>query len=79
MKKLQIFGPGCAKCKKLAEDAEKAAKDLGLEYEIEKITDVREMVKFGVLTTPALGVNGKVKSAGKILDPEKIKILISEE
>ncbi|MFB3925709.1 MAG: thioredoxin family protein [Syntrophales bacterium] len=79
MKRLQILGPGCAKCKKLAEDTEKAAKALGLEYEIEKITDIREMVKFGVLSTPALAVDGKVKSVGKILDAEKIKQLLSEE
>ncbi len=79
MKKLQILGPGCAKCKKLAEDTEKAAKALGLEYEIEKITDIREMVKFGVLSTPALAVDGKVKSVGKLLDAEKIKQLLSEE
>jgi len=78
MKKLQILGPGCAKCKKLAEDTETAAKALGLEYEIEKITDIREMVKFGVLATPALAVDGKVKSVGKILDAEKIKQLLSE-
>jgi small redox-active disulfide protein 2 len=78
MKKLQILGPGCAKCKKLAEDTEKAAKALGLEYEIEKITDIREMVKFGVLSTPALAVDGKVKSVGRVLDAEKIKQLLSE-
>lgn len=76
---MQILGPGCSKCKKLAEDTEKAARDLGLEYEIEKITDIREMIKFGALSTPALAVNGKVKSVGRVLDSESIKKLLSEK
>ncbi len=77
MKKLQILGTGCEKCKKLTENAEKAAKELGIEYEIEKITDINEILKFGVMITPALAVDGKVKVAGNIPSPEAIKKLIT--
>lgn len=78
-KKIQILGPGCPKCQKLTEDAEKAAKELGIDYEIEKIKDIREMVKFGVMVTPVLAVDGKAKSVGKALNVEQIKKILSEE
>lgn len=71
--KIQILGTGCPKCKKLAETAEAAAKELGLDYEIEKITGIAEIMKFGVMMTPALAVDGKVKVAGKLPDVEGIK------
>ena len=77
MKKVQILGTGCPKCKKLAENAEIAAKALGIEYEIEKVTDINEIMKFGVMMTPALAVDGKVKSVGKVLSPEEIKQALS--
>ena len=77
--KLQILGPGCPKCAKLMEEAEKAAKALGIDYEIEKIKDIREMVKFGVMATPSLAVNGKVKSVGRVLDMEQIKKILAGE
>jgi small redox-active disulfide protein 2 len=73
MKKIQILGTGCAKCTKLAENAEKAAKDLGVEYELEKVSDINEIMNFGVMTTPALVVDGEVKSAGKVLSEDDIK------
>ena len=73
MKKIQILGTGCPKCKKLAENAEAAAKELGIEYELEKVTDINEIMKFGVMMTPALAVDGKVKAVGKVLTPEEIK------
>ena len=76
MKKLQILGTGCPKCKKLAENAEAAAKALGIEYTIEKITDINEIMKFGVMMTPALAVDGVVKVVGKVPDPETIKALL---
>jgi len=79
MKKIQILGPGCPKCKKLTEESEKAAKELGLEYEIEKVSDVKEIMKFGVFSTPALVVDGKVKSVGKILDARQIKDILEKE
>ena len=73
MKKIQILGTGCPKCKKLAENAEIAAKALGIEYEIEKVTDINEIMKFGVVMTPALAVDGEVKFVGKIPSPDEIK------
>ena len=77
MKKLQILGTGCPKCRKLAENAEAAAGALGVEYEIEKITDINEIVKFGVMLTPALVVDGKVKVAGRVPDPDAIGRMLS--
>jgi small redox-active disulfide protein 2 len=76
MKKIQILGTGCPKCKKLAENAEIAAKALGIEYEIEKVTDINEIMKFGVVMTPALVVDGEVKFVGKMLSPDEIKGLL---
>jgi len=73
MKKLQILGTGCPKCKKLAENAEAAAKALGIEYVIEKITDINEIMKFGVMMTPALAVDGQVRVVGKVPDADAIK------
>ena len=75
--KIQVLGIGCPKCKKLAEAAEIAAKELGLEYELEKITDINEIMKFGIMTTPGLAVDGKVKGAGRIPDPREMKSLLA--
>ena len=77
MKKIQILGTGCPKCKKLAENAEAAAQALGIEHEIEKVTDITEIMKLGVMMTPALVVDGAVKSAGKALSADDIKESIS--
>ncbi|MHC4148052.1 MAG: thioredoxin family protein [Planctomycetota bacterium] len=77
MKKVQILGTGCPKCKKLAENAEIAAKTLGIEYEIEKVTNINEIMTFGVMITPALAVDGQVKIAGKVPSPEDIEKMIS--
>ena len=74
--RLQILGTGCPKCKKLAENAEAAAKALGIEYTIEKITDIDDIMKFGVMMTPALAVDGQVKAVGKVPDAEAIKALL---
>jgi len=73
MKKIQILGTGCPKCKKLVANAEAAAKELGEECEIEKVTDINEIMKFGVMMTPALAVDGDVKSVGRILSADEIK------
>ena len=73
MKKLQILGTGCPKCRKLAENTEAAAKALGIEYELVKVTDINEIMKFGVMLTPALAVDGVVKVVGKVPDSEAIK------
>jgi len=77
--KIQIIGTGCPKCKKLAENAELAAKDLGIEYSIEKITQLNEIMKFGVMLTPALAIDGQVKIVGKVASPEEIKKMLYKE
>ena len=77
MKKIQILGTGCPKCKKLAENAEAAAKELGIEYTLEKVTDINEIMKFGVMMTPALAVDGVVAVAGKAPSVDEIKGMLS--
>jgi small redox-active disulfide protein 2 len=79
MKKLQILGTGCPKCKRLSENAEAAAKDLGIEYEIEKVTDINEIMNLGVMMTPALVVDGQVKAVGKVLSPDEIKKMLVQK
>lgn len=74
--KLQILGTGCPKCKKLAENTEIAAKALGIDYEMEKVTDINTIMGFGVMMTPALAVDGQVKVVGKVPDAEEIKGLL---
>ena len=76
MKKLQVLGTGCPKCKKLAENAEAAAKALGIEYTLEKVTDINQIMAFGVMMTPALAVDGQVKVVGKVPDAEAIKAFL---
>ena len=71
--KLQILGTGCPKCKKLTENAEAAAKALGIEYQLEKVTEISEIMKFGVMMTPALAVDGEVKTVGKVPSVDEIK------
>ena len=77
MKTIQILGAGCPKCKKLAENAEAAAKALGIEYTVEKVTDITEIMKFGVMVTPALVVNGQVKAAGKVPSADEIRKMLT--
>ena len=76
MKKIEILGTGCQKCIKLAKNAEEAVKGEGDEYEIEKITDLRKIMSYGVMMTPGLVVDGKVVSVGKVLSPDEIKKLL---
>lgn len=76
--KLQILGSGCAKCNQLAEVAEMAAKELALDYEMEKVTDLNQIMSFGVMITPALVVDGKVKLSGKIPSLEQMKELLTQ-
>ena len=77
MRKLQILGTGCPKCKKLAENTEAAAKAMAIEYAVEKITDINEIMKFGVIMTPALAVDGEVKVVGKVPGPDEIAEILS--
>lgn len=77
-KKIQILGMGCPKCKKLYEAAEQAAKELGIEYEMEKIDDINRITDMGVMMTPALAIDGEVKVVGRVLTVENIKELLKE-
>ena len=77
MIKLQVLGSGCAKCVALGEHATAAAEALGLDYELEKVTDINAIIDAGVTRTPALVVNGDVKSSGKVLSFEDIKSLLA--
>ena len=73
MKRIQILGTGCPKCRLLTASAEAAVKALGIEATVEKVEKIAEIMKFAVMTTPALVVDGQVKSAGKVLSAEDIK------
>ncbi len=77
MIKFQIYGSGCAKCVALGEHAEAAAQALGLDYELEKVKDMNAIIDAGVTRTPALAVDGEVKSTGRVLSVEDIKKLLS--
>jgi len=76
MKTLQILGTGCPKCKKLAENATAAAEALGIEFELVKVTDINEIMSFGVMLTPALAVDGKVVVVGKVPSPTDLAALL---
>jgi len=71
--KIEILGVGCPKCKALTANVEKAVKELGIEAEIVKVTEISKITDYGVMITPALVINGEVKSAGKVLNVEEIK------
>ncbi len=77
MIKFQVLGSGCAKCKTLGQHTEAAAQALGLAYEMEKVTDMNAIIDAGVMSTPALTVNGEIKSMGKVLSVDEIKTLLN--
>ena len=70
--KVQVLGKGCAKCKLLEEHAREAVAELGIEAEFEKVSDVEAIARMGVMTTPALAVDGRVKSSGRVLTKDQI-------
>ncbi|KAF0124745.1 MAG: redox-active disulfide protein 2 [Elusimicrobia bacterium] len=76
--KIQILGMGCLKCNRLYANAELAAKELGLDYEMEKIADIDRITDMGVLLTPALAVDGKVLLSAKVPSVEDLKKLLVE-
>ena len=76
MKKLQILGTGCAKCAALMANTEAAAKELGIAYQLEKVSELKQIMAFGVMMTPALVVDGVVKVVGKVPSPKEIKPLL---
>jgi len=74
--KVQILGVGCPNCKRLEDNAREAIKALGIDVEIEKVTDIDQIMNFGVMMTPALAIDGAVKSVGKVLSKEQIMELL---
>jgi small redox-active disulfide protein 2 len=74
--KIQVLGTGCAKCRQLTANAEKAVAELGLGVPVEKVEDLREIMKFKVMSTPALVIDGTVRSTGKVLSPEDVKAFL---
>lgn len=76
MKVIQVLGPGCPKCKKLAENAESAINELGIDCRVEKITDINAIASAGVLMTPGLVIDGELKSSGKLLSPKEIAAML---
>lgn len=75
--RLQVLGTGCPKCKLLTEHAERAARELGLDYELEKVTDVEKILAFGVVATPALVVDGEIRLFGHVPSTAKLKELLA--
>jgi len=77
--KIQILGTGCQKCKTLAANVKQAVEELKLDIEIEKVEDIKEIMKFNILMTPGLAIDGSVKSAGRALSVEDIKAMLKAE
>ena len=77
MKQIKILGPGCRRCEQLATATKQAADQLGIDYELEKLKDVTKFADYGVMMTPALVVDGEVKSQGKVLSLEEIKAMLA--
>jgi len=77
MKKIEILGMGCPNCKRLEENVRKAASELGLEAEISKVADIKKIMEYGVMATPAIVVDGEVKASGRIPDVAEIKRWLS--
>jgi small redox-active disulfide protein 2 len=75
--KIQVLGTGCPKCKKLFENAQAAVQQAGSAAEVVKVQDIAEITNFGVMITPALAIDGDVKSVGKVLSPDDIRKLIA--
>jgi len=77
MIRIEILGPGCTRCKTLYERAETAAKELGIAYEIEKVTDLNVIMGYRVMSTPAMVVNGELKVSGRVPAPAELKEMLS--
>jgi len=77
VKRLQILGPGCTKCRMLTDHTQQAVAALGLECTIEKVTDINDIIAFGVFSTPALVVDGEIKVSGRVPTVDAIKALLA--
>jgi small redox-active disulfide protein 2 len=75
---LLVIGPGCTRCKTLAQHTEQAAQELGLSYELTKVSNIQQIMELGVMLTPALAINGHIKFAGKVPDVPELKTLLQQ-
>ena len=78
LKTIQVLGPGCPNCQKLVENAETAVRELGVDCDVKKISDIQEIMQFNVMLTPALAIDGVVKSSGKVLSVDELKEILSK-
>jgi small redox-active disulfide protein 2 len=76
---IKILGSGCSNCKKLEANAKKAVENMGISAQVTKVEDIKEIMKYGVMRTPAIVINEKVKSFGKVLSSDQIVKLIEDE
>ena len=74
--RIQILGTGCPKCKQLTDHAQRAVDELGLDCQIEKVTEMDQILSFGIMMTPGFALDGEVQSSGKVLSVEKIKEIL---
>ena len=74
--KIGVLGPGCPKCTKVFDNAQKAVRELKLNAEVVKVEDIQEILNAGVMMTPALAVDGEIKSVGKVLTSDEIKKIL---
>ena len=77
--KIQVLGTGCAKCKQLQGNVERAVREAGVAVEVEKVEDFAAIVRLGVMTTPALVIDGQVKATGRVLSAEEVKALLKAQ
>lgn len=77
MTTIKVLGTGCSKCKTVQANAEKAVSELGLDVEVEKVTDMKEIMQFQVMSTPGLVVDGEVKATGRVPSTDEIKQMLS--
>lgn len=77
MKEIKILGTGCPKCNKLQEMTESALKEMNIEYNLEKVADLDDILSYGIMMTPGLVVDGEVKSSGKLPSPENLRKMLS--
>ena len=77
MKKIQILGPGCPNCERLAGLTERGARELGIEFELQKVTEITEIVQFGVMATPGLVLDGEVLVSGRVPSEAEVKEWLS--
>lgn len=73
---IKILGTGCPKCKKLEESARKAVTETGVDARVVKVTELNDMINYGVMVTPALVIDEEVRSSGKVLSPEEISAFL---